>query len=132
MVFLTKKQKGKTMQPSHFENATLQMLQDILQKSPVRIEPKENQQYDVYSNETNECIFRLLFDRNYEGNFRLEINGELVNLSPKTIYTLRGDVVRAYKEQEKAKEDAKKQSNKEKVEQKQQATFNFLQRFQRQ
>ncbi len=50
MVFLTKKQKGKTMQPSHFENATLQMLQDILQKSPVRIEPKENQQY--------ECVFK--------------------------------------------------------------------------
>ncbi len=87
---------------------------------------------NVYSNETNECIFRLLFDRSYEGNFRLEINGELVNLSPKTIYTLRGDVVRAYKEQEKAKGDAKKQSNKEKVEQKQQETFNFLQRFQRQ
>lgn len=120
------------MQPSHFENATLQMLQDILQKSPIRIEPKENQQYDVYSTETNECIFRLLFDRNYEGDFRLEINGELVNLSPKTIYTLRGDVVKAYRGQEKAKEDAKKQSNKEKIEQKQQATFNFLQRFQRQ
>ena len=44
------------MQPSHFENATLQMLQNILQKSPIRIEQKENQQYDVYSNETNECI----------------------------------------------------------------------------
>ena len=129
MVFFNKKQKGKTMQPSHFENTTLQMLQEILDKSPIRIEPKENQQYDVFSTETNECIFRLVFDKNYEGNFRLEINGELVNLYPSTIYTLRGNVVSAYRKQEKTKEEAKKQSNKEKVDQKQQATLSFLSGF---
>ncbi len=120
------------MQPSHFENATLQMLQNILNESPIKIEYEGNNQYSVFSKETNECIFRLIYDKNYDGDFRLEINGEKQNLHPEIIYTLRGDTIKAYRQQEQAKKEESKQAGKDRIEKQQQATMAFLKKFQHQ
>ena len=138
MVFLTEKQKGKTMQQNKFEKGLIETIKMILSNPDIELKYQHNGAGDNFyiftaiSGKTEIFKLRIYKDQNLAIiplHSELKINGEIQSLQPATykdLYTLADN---EWWSRERNKSENKKQAEEDTIQKQQNQTLNFLANF---
>ena len=138
MVFLTEKQKGKTMQQNKFEKGLIETIKMILSNPDIELKYQHNGAGDNFyiytAKQGNKEIFKLRIykDQNLEIvplHSELTIDGERQSLQSATYKDLYTVADKEWWSREHQKDAKKKQTEEDKIEQQQNKTLKFLSGF---